>query len=114
MKKLVYFVLAFVVCAVFNQSIRAQQEEVIKAPDVFEVRLPVSVLDKKRNPIPGLSKTDFQILEDGKPQSVTFFSDQNDNPPVYVGVMMDTTQRQSRFFNVRPRNQTAPGFYGQT
>lgn len=91
MKKLVCFGLFFAACAIFSQPVRAQQEDVIKAPDVFEVRLPVSVLDKKRNPIPGLGKADFQILEDGKPQSVTFFSDQSDNPPVYVGVMMDTS-----------------------
>lgn len=91
MKKFVYLVLAFAACAVFNFPASAQQEEVIKAPDVFEVRLPVSVIDKKKKPISGLGKADFQILEDGKPQAVTFFSDQNDNPPVFVGVMMDTS-----------------------
>ncbi|HTH51545.1 MAG TPA: VWA domain-containing protein [Pyrinomonadaceae bacterium] len=61
------------------------------ATKVFEVRLPVTVLDKKKDLITGLSKGDFQVLEDGVPQEVTFFSDEKTNPPVYVGVLMDTS-----------------------
>lgn len=77
---------------IFGSTIFAQQpDDVIKAPDVFEVRLPVSVINKKKQPIPGLTRNDFMIMEDGKPQEVTFFSDEKDNPPVYVGVMMDTS-----------------------
>lgn len=67
------------------------QDDVIKAPDVFEVRLPVSVLDKKKQPVSGLTQKDFVVLEDGKPQEVTYFSDESSNPPVFVGVMMDTS-----------------------
>jgi Ca-activated chloride channel family protein len=63
---------------------------------VFEVRLPVAVYDPKiKKPksdlISGLNKNDFQVLEDGVPQEVTFFSDEKTNPPVYVGVLMDTS-----------------------
>jgi Ca-activated chloride channel family protein len=63
---------------------------------IFEVRLPVTVSDPKvKKPksdlVTGLSKNDFQILEDGVPQEVTFFSDEKTNPPVYVGVLMDTS-----------------------
>lgn len=56
-----------------------------------EVRLPVTVKDKKKNLVLGLSRNDFQVLEDGVPQEVTFFSDEKTNPPVYVGVLMDTS-----------------------
>src|SRR5262249_40950714 len=38
------------------------------------VRVPVSVLDKRGEPILGLSGDDFQITEDGKKQHVTYFS----------------------------------------
>ena len=56
-----------------------------------EVRLPVTVQDKKKNLVPGLSRGDFVVLEDGVPQEVTFFTDAKTNPPVYVGVLMDTS-----------------------
>ena len=58
---------------------------------VFEVRLPVTVTEKKKTLITGLTRGDFQILEDGVPQEVTFFSDEKTNPPVFVGVLMDTS-----------------------
>lgn len=60
------------------------------ATKVFEVRLPVTVTEKK-NLVSGLTKNDFQIFEDGVQQEVTFFSDEKTNPPVYVGVLMDTS-----------------------
>ncbi|MBA2377977.1 MAG: VWA domain-containing protein [Blastocatellia bacterium] len=56
----------------------------------FEVRLPVTVTDK-RDLVKGLQRGDFIVLEDGVPQNVTFFSDEKTNPPVYVGVLMDTS-----------------------
>ncbi len=57
----------------------------------FEVRLPVTVIDKKKNLVPGFTKDDFIVLEDGVPQEITFFTSENKNPPVYVGVLMDTS-----------------------
>ncbi|MBK9214217.1 MAG: VWA domain-containing protein [Chloracidobacterium sp.] len=60
------------------------------ATKVFEVRLPVTVTDKKQL-ITGLGRSDFLVFEDGQPQEVTFFSDEKTNPPVYVGVLMDTS-----------------------
>jgi hypothetical protein len=57
----------------------------------FEVRLPVTILDKKKNLVSGFTKDDFIVLEDGVPQEVTFFTDEKTNPPVYVGVLMDTS-----------------------
>ena len=60
------------------------------ATKVFEVRLPVTVTDKKQL-ITGLVRSDFLVFEDGQPQEITFFSDEKTNPPVYVGVLMDTS-----------------------
>lgn len=62
-----------------------------EAVKVFEVRLPVTVTDKKKNLIAGLTRGDFSVLEDGVPQEVTFFSDEKTNPAVFVGVLMDTS-----------------------
>ena len=63
------------------------------ATKVFEVRLPVTVTtdDKKKDLVPGLTKSDFLVFEDGVQQDVTFFSDEKTNPVVYVGVLMDTS-----------------------
>ncbi len=63
------------------------------ATKVFEVRLPVTVTtdDKKKDLVPGLTRGDFLVFEDGVQQEVTFFSDEKTNPVVYVGVLMDTS-----------------------
>jgi Ca-activated chloride channel family protein len=56
----------------------------------FEVRLPVTVLQKK-NLVSGLGRGDFQVFEDGVQQEITSFTDEKNNPPVFVGVLMDTS-----------------------
>ena len=56
----------------------------------FEVRLPVTVLEKKKL-VTGLRQGDFAIFEDGVQQEVTYFTDETNNPAVYVGVLMDTS-----------------------
>lgn len=58
---------------------------------IREVRLPVSVLDKKKQPVTGLTASDFLILEDKQPQQIISFRDEQDSLPVYVGVLMDTS-----------------------
>ena len=56
------------------------------------VRLPITVLDKKGQFVGGLTQNDFQILEDKVVQQIdSFTSDQNNNLPLYVGVLMDTS-----------------------
>lgn len=57
----------------------------------FEVRLPVTVKDKEKNLVKGLSKENFLVFEDGVQQEVTFFTDEKSNPDVFVGVLMDTS-----------------------
>src|SRR5258706_3970980 len=87
----------FLMSAVFATAVYA--EKPTPTPDetgptkVFEVRLPVTVTtdNKKKELVAGLTRGDFQVFEDGVPQEVTFFSDEKTNPPVYVGVLMDTS-----------------------
>jgi Ca-activated chloride channel family protein len=57
-----------------------------------EVRLPVTVTQKKKNLVSGMTKNDFLVFEDGIQQEVTFFTSDSTNPPVYVGVLMDTSE----------------------
>src|SRR5258706_768821 len=87
----------FLMSAVFATAVYA--EKPTPTPDetgptkVFEVRLPVTVTadNKKKELVAGLTRGDFQVFEDGLPQEVTFFSDETTNPPIYVGVLMDTS-----------------------
>ncbi|MBA3320934.1 MAG: VWA domain-containing protein [Pyrinomonadaceae bacterium] len=56
-----------------------------------EVRLPVTVLDKKEQPVSGLTLNDFQIFEDKQPQQIKGFIDEREELPIYIGVLMDTS-----------------------
>lgn len=87
MKNLFRFAGFLFVLGIFILPALAQDEDV----KVFEVRLPVTVKDKKKNLVSGMTKNDFVVLEDGVPQEVTFFTTEKSNPPVYVGVLMDTS-----------------------
>ncbi|MBV9959948.1 MAG: VWA domain-containing protein [Acidobacteria bacterium] len=58
---------------------------------IREVRLPISVTDKKKLPVSGLTKDDFLIYEDKQLQQIISFRDEKDTLPVYVGVLMDTS-----------------------
>jgi Ca-activated chloride channel homolog len=87
MKNLFRFTGFLFVLGIFILPALAQDEDV----KVFEVRLPVTVKDKKKNLVSGMTKNDFVVLEDGAPQEVTFFTTEKSNPPVYVGVLMDTS-----------------------
>lgn len=92
MKNLVRFFSFLGLISVFSLSAFSQ---IPKNDDrTFEVRLPVTVYKgkgEKKTFLKGLSKGDFVVLEDGVQQEVTFFSDEKNNPAVYVGVLMDTS-----------------------
>lgn len=57
------------------------------------VRVPVVVTDRNNQPVRGLTAADFQILEEGQPQSVAYFSEgkTGDPVPLYLGLLLDTS-----------------------
>jgi Ca-activated chloride channel family protein len=68
---------------------QAQDKEVV---NIRRVRLPITVTDKKGQFVSGLSAGDFLITEDKVPQQIdSFTSEENNNLPLYVGVLMDTS-----------------------
>ena len=57
------------------------------------VHFAVVVTDKQGQPITGLGENDFEVLEQGKPQRIKFFS-AGDNalaPPLHLGFLLDTS-----------------------
>ena len=88
MKKVFQPLFLLFILTAFVFSAFAQDDDPV---GTFEVRLPVTVKDKKKNLVSGLKASDFIVYEDGVPQEQTFFTDEKSNPPIYVGVLMDTS-----------------------
>jgi VWFA-related protein len=59
------------------------------------VNLFFNVKDKKGALIPNLKKEDFQVLEDGKQQTIKYFSSESDQP-LTLGLLIDTSVSQER------------------
>ena len=68
-----------------------QGQDDVQGGAVFtrEVRLPITVMDKKERPVTGLSARDFVIFEDKQPQQIESFTDERAGTPIYVAVLMD-------------------------
>jgi Ca-activated chloride channel family protein len=59
---------------------------------IRRVRLPITVVDKKGQFVPGLTRGDFFVFEDKVPQQIETFSDDlGEALPLYVAVLMDTS-----------------------
>jgi VWFA-related protein len=61
--------------------------------DVKVVTLPVTVRDKHGKIVTNLSKDDFALEEDGKPQTIRYFN-QETNLPLTVGLLVDTSESE--------------------
>jgi Ca-activated chloride channel family protein len=61
----------------------------IDTVNVRIVRLPITVLDKKDQPVSGLTASDFAVFEDKQPQRIEGFIDEKSGVPVHVAVLMD-------------------------
>lgn len=71
---------------------------VLDAQQVFRARVDlttfaVTVTDKKGNVVPGLTRDDFELVEDGKAQSLEYFAqgDGDAAPPMHLGLMVDAS-----------------------
>src|ERR1700682_5465967 len=75
-------------------SIRAQETAATIAVDVKVVTLPVTVRDKHGKIVRDLTKDDFTLQEDGRQQTIRYFS-QEANLPLTVGLLADTSRSQT-------------------
>ena len=113
--------IALFLSIVFGASAFAQQAPSSNAPDqsaqssatqdkqdqpletlrvnVNVVNLYFNVKDKHGRLIPDLTKDDFNIFEDGKPQTVKYFSKETDQP-LTLGMLIDTSGSQQMVLGI--------------
>jgi VWFA-related protein len=75
-------------------SLRAQDAAATIAVDVKVVTLPVTVRDKHGKIVRDLTKDDFTLQEDGRPQTIRYFS-QDIDLPLTLGLLVDTSRSQT-------------------
>jgi len=94
-----------------NKSQQDQEEDQTPAAtfkaNVDVVQLFFNVKDKKGGLIPNLPKDNFELLEDGKPQTVKYFS-ADSNLPLTLGILIDSSASQER---VLPMEQEIGGAF---
>lgn len=84
--------LALLVALAFAAPSHPQNGSAANGPQVIRseadlVVLPISVTDNHGHSVSGLKQTDFQVYEDGKPQAISVFMD--NDAPVTVGLLVD-------------------------
>jgi VWFA-related protein len=75
-----------------------QSTETLKV-QVNVVQLFFNVKDKKGGLIPNQTKDDFEIFEDGKPQTIKYFAAESDLP-LTLGIMIDSSGSQTRVLDM--------------
>jgi VWFA-related protein len=111
MRKFILFALTVALCAQQQQPQRPVEDApaTIKV-DVNVVNILASVRDKKGTLMPHLEKQDFNILEDGKPQTIKYFTRETDLP-LTIGMLVDTSGSQVNLIGIE-RN-AASQFFSQ-
>jgi VWFA-related protein len=84
--------------ALAQNSSQDQSVETLKVR-VNVVQLFFNVKDKKGALIPDQKKDDFEILEDGKPQTIKYFTAES-NLPLTLGIMIDASGSQTRVLDM--------------
>ena len=75
-----------------------QSMETLKV-QVNVVQLFFNVKDKKGALIPSQTKDDFELFEDGKPQTIKYFTAES-NLPLTLGILIDTSGSQMRVLDM--------------
>jgi VWFA-related protein len=106
----------FAVCAALlaqtPQKTPQKPEEGLTAitVDVNVVSVLTSVRDKRGALIPSLEKADFTVLEDGKPQTIKYFTRETDLP-LTIGLMVDVSGSQRNLIGIE--QSAASQFFAQ-
>jgi len=71
----------------------AQEKDATFSSDVQVVNLLATVRNKNHEILRDLTKDDFQILENGRPQTIRYFTRESDLP-LTIGILVDTSMSQ--------------------
>jgi len=82
-----------------DQQAPSDQDLQVFKSQVNVVNLFFNVKDKHGMLIPNLTKDDFQVFEDGKPQTIKYFSAES-NQPLTLGILIDTSASQTRVLDI--------------
>jgi VWFA-related protein len=88
----------------------AQEEETTLKVDVDIVNVLFSVRDKKGALVPNLTKEDFTVFEEGKQQTVKYFTKETDLP-LTLGLLVDVSGSQRNLIGVE--KQAASEFFSK-
>ena len=75
-------------CAAAPQQAPPPSDQITFRAQADEVEVPVTVTDEKGRFVSNLSKDDFRVLDEGKPQLITYFN-HDAQQPVVVGFLVD-------------------------
>jgi VWFA-related protein len=108
----------FLFCSLFCSTVLAQAPVVNTEPQpedrkqdqrddnlqTFKVSVDVvnvffNVKDKRGALVPGLTKNNFELFEDGQPQTIKFFSAES-NQPLTLGLLIDSSASQQRVLSM--------------
>ncbi|HYK50812.1 MAG TPA: VWA domain-containing protein, partial [Terriglobales bacterium] len=96
--------LAFTLCSVAQDSKDQSPPSDDQSTETLKVNLVVvqlffNVKDKHGALIPNLPKDNFEIIEDGKPQTIKYFKAESDLP-LTLGIMIDASGSQQRVLGI--------------
>jgi VWFA-related protein len=95
---------------IFPQDKPAEELPAAITVDVNVVNILASVHDKHVGLIGNLSKDDFTVLEDGKPQTIKYFTRETD-VPLTIGLLVDVSASQRNLIDIERR--AAHEFFSQ-
>lgn len=84
-----------------------QDDDEPQVIETLEVFLPIMVFDKREQFVPGLTKANFRIFEDGREQTITSFEAPT-QLPLHVGLLIDTSNSVKR--KLKFEKEAAVGF----
>ncbi|MCC6745553.1 MAG: VWA domain-containing protein [Acidobacteria bacterium] len=92
-----FFIVTFTLAATFPSALAYQQPQQDDQTQIetLEVFLPVMVFDKKGEFVPGLTRQNFRVFEDGVEQQITSF-DAPTQLPLNIALLIDTSSSVKR------------------
>ncbi len=89
---------------------QSQEEDITISVDVDVVNVVATVRDKEGRLVTDLTKEDFVLEEEGRPQTIRYFTRQTDLP-LTIGLLVDTSISQERV--IEPQRRASFQFFSQ-